>query len=372
MRLEALKAIVKIGSSRSLDPLIPATKDPDPDVRERATNGIVNVYLPGYVSGNHITHGVREVKSFFSPRNDSEIDDDVVVQSNVAQAITEEINFGDAMPPRANAALAAGILRLKVAVPALLQALRAKDNELIFESLVALQKIHDPSAGPSVGFLVRDLDERTQITALETVGVLGSREVAPDVRYALQNARNSKIQRAALSALAMLALPEDRGIFKQYATSSDMDLRTSALEGLGRVREPADMPILQANYDEANADWRIHLAAAFGLVAEGNVSTDEFSPLAFLVENLNSGQREDTADGYLRELIHRQDVRTNIVKLIPEATKAQKIDLCWIFADSHSDDLLPELTKLSTDPDGDVLIAAKRAAHVIQQTRQTP
>ena len=79
------------------------------------------------------------------------IDEDVTVRPDVAQAITEEINFGDQMPPRANAALAAGVLRLIGAVPALLQAVRAKNNDLIFESLIALQKIHDPTAGPGVG-----------------------------------------------------------------------------------------------------------------------------------------------------------------------------------------------------------------------------
>ena len=343
VRVEAIKAIVKLGGPSSIDPLIPATTRRRCRSARARYGRLVNIYLPGYVSG-YFTHSIRQVKSFFSSRNDSIIDEDVAVRDDVAQAISEEINFGDDMPPRANAALAAGVLRLKVSVPALLQALRAKNNDVIFESLVALQKIHDPSAGPGVGFLVRDLDERTQMTALQTVGVLGSREAAPDVRYAVENARSVKIRRAALSALAMLATPEDRPIFRQYVVNGDPELRAAALEGLGRIREPEDTPTLQTSYDEANADWRIHLAAAFALVNEGNVSTEEFSPLAYLVENLNSRTRDDAADAYLKELIHRDDVRKNIVKTIPEATRAQKLALVWIFADSHSADLLPALT----------------------------
>lgn len=372
VRVEAVKAIVKMGGSASIDPLIPATRDVDSEVRVRATDGLVNVYVPGYYVSGYFTRSLRQVKSFFSSRNDSIIDEDVSVRDDVSQAITAEINFGEEMPPRANAALAAGVLRLKGSVPALLEALRAKNNDLIFESLVALQKIHDPSAGPGVGFLVRDLDERTQITALETVGVLGSKDAAPDVRYALENARNLKIRRAALSALAMLAVPEDRTIFRQYAMNGDPELRAAALEGVGRVREPEDTPTLQASYDETNADWRIHLAAAFGLVNEGNVSMEEFSPLLYLVENLNSRVRANAADAYLKELIHREDVRKNVVKALPEATRAEKTALCWIFADSRSNDLLPALTQLGNDPDAEVATAAKRAAHVIQQTRQTP
>ena len=80
------------------------------------------------------------------------------------------------MDSRANAARAAGILRARPALPALVDALRSKNSELIFECLVALQKIDDPSAGPSVSFLAHDLDNRVQATALETIGVLHSCE----------------------------------------------------------------------------------------------------------------------------------------------------------------------------------------------------
>jgi HEAT repeat protein len=375
VRVEAVKAIVKIGSTQSLDPLVMATRDADPEVRIRATEGIVNVYQPGFLTDNSLsglfTHGVRQIKSFFSSRNDSVIDDDVTVRDDVSQAISQEINFGGEMPPRSDAALAAGILKLKGAVPDLLRALHSNDSDLIFESLVALQKIHDPSAGAGVGFLVRDLDERTQITALQTVGVLRSTEAAHDVRYAIENARNLKVKRAALGALAMLALPEDRTVFRQFVINGDPGLRAAALEGLGRVREPEDTPTIQASFDEANADWRIHLAAAFALVNEGTVSTEEFSPLQYLVENLNSRQRADVADAYLKELIHREEVRKNIVTTLDEATTAQKLALCWIFAASRSADLLPTLNQLARDNDAGVEIAAKRAQHVIA-TGQTP
>jgi HEAT repeat protein len=375
VRIEAVKTIVKIGSSASLDPLIFATRDADSEVRVRATDGIVNVYLPGYVAesslSGYITRGVRRVKSFFASSNDSVIDPDVNVRDDVAQAISQEINFGESSDACSNAALAAGILRLKIAVPALVQALRSKDNDLMFESLVALQKIHDPAAGPGVGFLVRDLDERTQVTALETVGVLKSREAAPDVRYALENARNLQVRRAALSCLAMLGLPEDRPVFKQYVMNGDSELRAGALEGLGRLREPEDTLALQTSYDEANADWRIHQAAAFALVNEGNVATTEFSPLAYLVEGLNSHARANFASAYLKELMQHEDVRKSLANTSDGATRAQRLALCWIFAASDSDDVLPALNKLTNDPDGEVATAAKRAVHIVQTRRSS-
>src|SRR6202158_1623179 len=49
IRIEAVKSIVEIGTQRSLDPLIEATSDSDAEIQIRATDGLVNFYLPGYV-----------------------------------------------------------------------------------------------------------------------------------------------------------------------------------------------------------------------------------------------------------------------------------------------------------------------------------
>src|SRR5438128_2231296 len=51
VRLEAVKAIVQLDTQRSLDPLIRALADNDAEIQIRATDGIVNFYLPGYVQG---------------------------------------------------------------------------------------------------------------------------------------------------------------------------------------------------------------------------------------------------------------------------------------------------------------------------------
>src|ERR1700692_1209009 len=49
IRIEAVKSIVDIGTQRSLDPLIEATRDADAEIQIRATDGLVNFYMPGYV-----------------------------------------------------------------------------------------------------------------------------------------------------------------------------------------------------------------------------------------------------------------------------------------------------------------------------------
>ncbi len=375
IRIEAVKAIVRIDTAASVDPLVTAARDKEPEVEIRATDGIVNAYVPGYVARagltGSITRGVRQMKSFFSTRNDQVIKPGVTVRPDVQQALADLVAKGTSVDARANAARAAGILRDQPAVPSLSDALRSRDDELIFESLVALQKIKDPSAGPAISVLANDLDERVQLTALETIGVLGSTSSAPEVRSALRSARNVKVRRSALETLAMLGQPDDRQTFLKYAGDRDVQLRSSALEGLGRVREPADFPVLEQAFNQGEIDWRIHLAAAFGMVNEGKFDTGEFDPLPFLFECLGTRGRADTAAAYLTELGHRDDARGAIIKMVPTLDKSQKIALCPILAKIGTPDALESLRGLTKDADADVVTAASQALQTSQSRSQS-
>lgn len=373
IRVEAVKAIVKIDTEHSLEALVQATADKDEEVEIRATDGLLNVYLLGYISKAGLTgttaRNVRQVKASLSSRNDQIIDADVEVRADVAKALADLVTGGATVTARANAALAAGILRDRIAVPALVQGLHGRDGDLIFECLIALQKIHDLSAKPDLSFLAHDLDDRIQTTALETIGVLRISSSAPAVRSALQSAKNVKVQRAALEALAMLEMPQDRALFLQYAQGRDVELRASALEGLGRIREPEDFPLLQTSFDEADADWRIHLAAAFGMVNEGKVDTSVFSPLGYLVQCLGTKPRASTAALYLTELAARENVRSALAKMIPEMDKWQKVALCPVLASAQTPDVVPMLNLLAKDIDPDVALAASKALRTAQTRR---
>src|SRR5271170_2555286 len=48
-RIEVVKQLTDLGGKDSLDPLIAASHDPDPEMQLRAIDGLVNFYLPGYV-----------------------------------------------------------------------------------------------------------------------------------------------------------------------------------------------------------------------------------------------------------------------------------------------------------------------------------
>src|SRR4029077_21038294 len=174
----------EIGGNAALDPLIKGTRDNDSEVQIRSTDGLVNFYLPGYVKtglASRISRVGTSIKSHFTDTNDQVIDAFIRVRPEVITALGQLVRGGSSMDSRANAARAAGILRGQAAVPDLLTALRSKDSGLMYEALVALEKIRDPEAGPRIQFVLRDPDERVQLAAIETTGILTNREAIPDL-----------------------------------------------------------------------------------------------------------------------------------------------------------------------------------------------
>ena len=276
VRIEAVKALVDLSGPKTVDALVRATSDSDPEIQIRATDGLVNVYLPGFIktgmSGTLQRVGGGIKAKFSDSSNEQVIDAYVQVPPKVISALGKLARAGSDVEARANAARAVGVLRGKAAIPDLIEALHSKDNVVMFEALIALQKIRDPSAAPRISFLVHDLDDKIQIAALETTGLLLNRDAAPDVRDALDHARDIKVRRAALSALAMLGDPGDHATFLRDLSNKDDALRAAAAEGLARVKNPADREILaKAFADEHKMSPR--LSDAFALVALGDLET---------------------------------------------------------------------------------------------------
>src|SRR5471030_282065 len=125
VRVEAVKQIAEIGTVRSLDPLIAATRDNQPEVQIQATDGMVNFYLPGYVQtgfGASLRRVGVSIKGKFTDTNDQVVDPFITVRADVIAALGSLVSSGGSMEARANAARALGVLRGQGAMPDLLKA----------------------------------------------------------------------------------------------------------------------------------------------------------------------------------------------------------------------------------------------------------
>jgi HEAT repeat protein len=288
------------------------------------------------------------------------------VRPEVIGALGKLTRGGASMDSRANAARAVGILRGKAAVPDLLDATRSKNTQLIYESLIALQKIRDESAGPQVTFLVKDPDSKVQIAAIETMGLLRVKQALPDLTNVLNRARDIKVRRAALVSIAMLPSKDSRPLYQQYLSDKDDRLRAAAAEGFARLRDPADVPMLQKTWEEENKP-QPRLSLAFALVMDGKTTElSEFSPLQFLINNLNSAAYNGEAYPFLVELARDPKVRGLLYGPLANGTKDEKLGLCKVLAVSGDAGSVAPLQKLTSDPDSAVSQAAVNAVRSLQ------
>jgi HEAT repeat protein len=368
VRNQAVRELIDIGTARSLDPLIQATQDNDPEIQMLATDGLVNFYSPGYVKGG-VAGTVRRVatsiRSKFTDTNDLVIDPFVAVRPEVISALAQLVTGGASLESRANAAHAVGILRGKPAVDRLVEGVHSKDTDLIYESLVALQKIRDESAGPRVAFRLHDLDPKVQIAAIQTVGVLLDKAAVPDLVDALNRARDPKVKREALTAIAMLPAEQNRALYTQYLYDKDDRLRAAAAEGFARLHNTVDLPMLEKAWkDEQKASPRLSLA--FALVMLGKTELSEFSPLRYLINNLNSAAYTGVALPFLTELARDPAIRQALYAPIGSGTRDEKIGLARVLAASGDSSSLNVLERLSKDTDPQVADAGLRALRNLQ------
>jgi HEAT repeat protein len=368
VRLEAVKALDDIGGPKTVDALVEAARDNDPEIQIRAADGLVNVYLPGYlktgISGT-LKRAGDSIRAKFTDTNDQIIDSYVEVPPAVIQVLGRQARGGVSFESRANAARALGILRGQAAVPDLLEALNSKDNRLMYESLVALQKIRDPVAGPGLAFLLRDLDEKVRIAALEATGILRNQSAAPQVREAIDHPLTPKTQREALNALAMLADPADHGIFLRYLTDRDDGLRAAGAEGLARLKNPVDRPALEKAFEaERSANARVSIA--FAIVSLGNRQMSEFSPLQYLLNNLNVKMYRSAAIAFLTELARDPDIRQTIYPVLTHATRDEKTGISVVLARAGDRDSEPFLEALLKDTDPEVMQEGTRSLRTLR------
>ena len=364
IRVEAVKAIVDIGTQRSLDALIEATGDADPEVQIRATDGLVNFYLPGYVKtglGARLTRVGRNIKAKFTDTNDQVIDAYVQVRPEVIAALGHLARGGASMDARANAARAVVILRVKAAIPDLLEAMKSKNDAILYESLIAIQKIHDPDVAPKLHYLLRDLDEKVQIAAIETTGLLQNKDALPDLVDVLNRARSGKVRHAALTAVAMMPDDSSRPLYTKFLSDKDEALRAAAAEGFARLKNPADLAAVQAAYNDENK-ISPRLSMAFALVALGQTDvTKDASPLQVLINTLNSKTHQGEAEPLLIELARDPKIRAALYPTLTGGTKDEKTYLSRVMARSGGADSVPPLEKVSRDTDTDVAQEGLRA-----------
>jgi HEAT repeat protein len=369
VRVEVVRSLTEIGGPRSLDPLVKALSDPDAEIQIRATDGLVNFYLPGYIKTG-LSAKLKRVGSALQARfTENEVADIVPgfvqVRGDVIHGLATVVEKSTATESRANAARALGILRGQAALPALIGVLRSKEDLLMYESLVAIQKIHDPASAPRIAFLLRDLNERIQIKAIETTGMLGNKDALRDLSSLMERDRSLKVKRAALGSIGMLADETSRPLLTRYLTDRDEGLRAGAAEGIGRLKNSADTALLEKGFaDERKVGARLSLA--FALVLHGKIEQSEFSPLRYLVNGLNLKAYKGVAQPFLIEASRDVHVLHALHRAFGQANREERIGLAQVFAVSGDAESVPILQAMTKESDPEVSAEALRSLRTLR------
>ncbi len=368
VRSESVKALIAIGGDQTLNALILAAGDQDSEVQARATDGIVNVYIPGYYKGGFAASLKRAgngIKGRLSDDTGLAVEPGTPVKPEAQEAVARLVKQGTWPEVKANAARACGILRARQAVPNLRDALKGRDTQLLFEALVALEKIRDPSAAPEVTVLVSDLNEKVQVAAIELAGLLRSRQSLPALQRAFNNSASPRVRATALSAVAIIPDESNRAIFDNAFADKDDDMRAAAAEGFGRIGKAGDIARLERAFD-SETHMKPRLSLAFALAKLGRLEISEFSPLQYLINTLNSAAYRGIAHPFLVELAAEKSVREAIYPVLDHCNAREKVELAGVLADSGDKASLPVLERMAGDSDPKVAQASHRGINAIK------
>ena len=173
--------------------------------------------MPGYVQtgfGASFKRVGGGIKGHFMETNDQAIDPYVVARADAVKAVGEAgaRRRQHGVPGQCGArgghsARAGGDARSAGSVA-------SKDTGVLYQSLMAMQKIRDPSAGPKIAFLLNDLEfARCRLRRSRPPGCCAIARRPADLMGVLRRSGKDKVRRAALTSLAMLADPSARPVY---------------------------------------------------------------------------------------------------------------------------------------------------------------
>ena len=369
VRLEAVRALIRINDSSALSAYARLTYDRRQEIQKKAIEGIINVYV---VESSGFVSGVKKIVNFVNPLTDGYNALMVEPYLRVSQvAIDGLANLLDSPETgiRKDAAIALGILRAGSALPLIQKSLFQETNSgVIVELIRSIYKIGDSSAGQSVIPLIRDPDKKVHDEAIFTLGRLRVVEAVPDLKEIYESEVEERkkflgvipvsgrddLQKKIIEALAYIGDPSCQELFMNALQDERDFYRGLGAEGLGRAGDPGFATEVARKYlAEESSD--VKLAMSYALYRLGR---DEH--LVELVDEVG----KDQSYHYLLEMSSLE-----IEKLYPylhktrTSTQMRLINVLGLRATASA---LPIIQEMMESEDAEIASAANLASRRIQ------
>ncbi len=363
VRGAAVVALIRMRAIETQPLLIDATADLSPRIQALAVDGLVDFYLPGYAKLGRmgtVSAFASALKSKFSQPAEEVVPTYIDVNPDVVRALGEVVKHGRSDEARANAARAVGVLLGRDALDALVEGVRSRKSTIILESVQAIKKLRDPSVGPDIVFLLRDLDPDVQEAVIQAVGQLRTSEAVDDLVRIISETDRDRIRKHALIALAKIPDNDQRELFISYIRHRNDQFRAAAAEGLGRIGMPADVQLIEELFAEERSE-SAKLSLAFAAVSLGHRVL-----LGYLVEGLNSRVHRLEARPFLVELCRDPSLLEPLYVPLSTGTAAQRRHLAFVLGQSGNEGSVAYLENLSKDTNDDVASDAIEALRVLR------
>ena len=283
-RIGAIRSLVASRHPQTAELVAPLLKDADEEVQLEAVDGLLTLHLAPALSERQatpfaLTNG-SVAESVFEAVPLSVLPRPVPahVLTNLEAALSD-----DDSRVRVSAAFALGVLASPAVAPLSADAERALAERLVYflrhddpatrEAVVrALGRIFDMPPGRSGPVVVgdalvaamNDTDARVRVRAADSLGWLRYERAVQGLMDRLAYLKKGDEAAAALHALARIAHASSAGVLRAYATDRRDPLRVMALEGLGRIADPASIPAITSALS-GTRDEAVLLAGAFAL-----------------------------------------------------------------------------------------------------------
>ena len=369
VRLEAVRALVRINDSSALDAYARLTHDRRKEIQEKAIEGIVNVYV---VEASGFVSGVKRFVNLLNPLTDGYNALMVEPYLQVSQVAID--GLGDLLDSpetgiRKDAAIALGILRAGSALPLIQSSLSQETNSgVIVELIRSIYKIGDPSAGQSVIPLMRDPDKKVHDEAIFTLGRLRVVEAVPHLKEIFESGMEERkkflgvipvsgsddLQKNIMEALAYIGDSSCQQLFMNALQDERDFYRGLGAEGLGRAGDQSLATEVARKY-LAEESSNVKLAMSYALYRLGR---DEH--LVELVDNLG----KDQSYHYLLEMNSQE-----IEKLYPYLHKTGpsiQMRLISVMGLRAPASALPIIQEMMQSEDPEIASAANLAFRRIQ------
>jgi len=362
VRSEVILALGAFRDPTSRKAIVGAIEDPDPDLRVLAIRVIVGYYtgdMPSVGFGGFWKNKYHRAKGLFVP-DTTRVAPGVNADPEVVTGLVTALEDQRAARVAREAAKALGILVVRSAVPELVNAAHAADEDLAREALNSLGKIKDTSVGPQLLDLLDSPNKEIVRDSAVTLGMLRTQDALSRLQLMFENDPDQKTREKALEGLAYLGSRVSVPVFVKALWSVDDSLRTAAAEGLARAADPKTLPEIQKAISvEKKADPK--LAMEFALAAMGRADY-----LSVMVDEVGSKLRGQVAQAYLRELTREPHSPSLLYPYLNHSDAAVRKGLCSVLMFTGDQTSLPELERLSRGSDTDVATEALRAMRAIR------